>query len=261
MKSIRADRQAAKCNPASDDLEVKKLSLETALKALLQLREIRISHHWHVLLHSGRSCNGILEWTDKHDVVSIGQDSNRGKKLCDMEEQGVDTVAEKHAGGDIALTDARESKVSRVSIVAGEVGGEQTEMLARGQACAFSDAPIKVVATRTSLDCIEESLAASGVEDVSQIHLQYCKRLLGEMSRGSTSKGRRRTIRELLLCFSKKISEYPLKAFPHRYAQMLDCYLHTQNTRPRRTSTAGTQTRQRQPKREAAQTSRRGRRA
>ncbi|EKX30964.1 hypothetical protein GUITHDRAFT_122828 [Guillardia theta CCMP2712] len=33
--------QAAKCNPASDDLEVKKLSLETALKALLQLREIR----------------------------------------------------------------------------------------------------------------------------------------------------------------------------------------------------------------------------
>ncbi|EKX47267.1 hypothetical protein GUITHDRAFT_106715 [Guillardia theta CCMP2712] len=54
MKSIRADRQAAKCNPASD-----------------------------------------------------------------MEEQGVDTVAEKYAGGDIALTDARESKVSRVSIVAG----------------------------------------------------------------------------------------------------------------------------------------------
>jgi len=125
MKSIRADRQATKCKPSSDGLEVKKLSLEAAFKALLQLREIRVlmpggdvnfrlarlnlelQIGQHVLLHSGRSCNSILERSHDNDVVSVGQDSNRREKLCDMEEQGVDTVAEKYAGGDIALTDTR----------------------------------------------------------------------------------------------------------------------------------------------------------
>jgi len=68
-----------------------------------------------------------------------------------------------------------EAKVSRVSVVAGEVGGEQTEMLAGGQACTCSDASIKVVATRTSLDGVKESLAVEGVEGVLGIQThQHC---------------------------------------------------------------------------------------
>ena len=43
MKTIGADRQACKCNPACHGHRSEEVSsLETALKALLQLREIRV---------------------------------------------------------------------------------------------------------------------------------------------------------------------------------------------------------------------------